>query len=296
METPEPSPQNANAQEKQTPLPGDVAAQIAIRMSEWDIAKQNLPDLLQVTQRSLETVTHLTEYEDDKANRILTAMAFLSAFAAVIFAIIPSRYPLSFPIILLRSESRWEAYLLLATYAGFVLYALTLIFGVAFVLYGMSPRFNVPKSWKPDGKVAEDKKPASRLFFGKIIEVSPTAWANSFVNVEKDALLSAYVKNSVLETYLVAQKIVPKVKWLKRGVALFQVSTIVLACVLPMIVGTLAFVPEPPEHKQPAVQQQVQQIVSPTGDEAQSNESRTGQKPQIDSRVPNNKTPKLKTK
>jgi hypothetical protein len=296
METPQPPPQNTNAQKKQAPLSTDVAAQIAIRMSEWEIAKDNLPDLLQVTQRSLETVTHLTEYEDDKANRILTAMAFLSAFAAVIFAVVPSRYPLSFPIMLLRTGSPREAYLLLATYGGFVLYALTLILGVAFVLYGMSPRFNVPKSWKPDGKMAENKKPASRLFFEKIVEVSPTAWANSFVNVDKDELLSTYVKNSVLETYLVAQKIVPKVKWLKRGVALFQVSTIILAFVMPMVVATLAFVPEPSEHQPLAVRQHVQQIVSQTGDGARSNVPPTGQKAPIDSTVPNNKTPPLKTK
>jgi hypothetical protein len=98
-----------------------------------------------------------------------------------------------------------------------VVYALTLTLGVVFILYAVRPRFNVPKDWKPDGS-----KPGSHLFFAKIIEVSPTDWANAFVNTDTDELLSTYVKNSVLETYLIAEKIVSKMRWLKRGACCYH--------------------------------------------------------------------------
>src|SRR5207248_1780336 len=133
MVRPEQQHQPHNAPKKKARL--DAAAQIAPILRDWTIPKEHLSDMFQATQRSLETVTHLTEYEDDKANRILTAMAFMSAFAAVIFAVLPSRYPLSMPLILIRTGFRGEAYLLLATYGGFVVYALALTIGVTFVLY-----------------------------------------------------------------------------------------------------------------------------------------------------------------
>jgi hypothetical protein len=269
-------------------VPSDAAAQIALTLKNWSIPPEHLSEMFEATQRSLETVTHLTEYEDDKANRILTAMAFLSAFAAVIFAIVPSRYPLSFPVMLIRTGLRRDAYLLLGTYGGFVVYAMTLVLGVAFILHGMRPRFNIPKSWKPDGS-----KPGSQLFFAKIVEVSPADWANSFLNTGKDELLLAYVKNSVLETYLVAEKIVPKIKWLRRGVTLFQVSTIILAMLLPLVITTLALVPEPPERRQKADQQQV---VSPDKSGASSQEQVKGHELRLGSQPPVNQTPSGKTK
>ena len=286
MEMPEQQTQFANPPKKKAPL--DTAAQIALKLKDWSIPAEHLSEMFEITERSLETVTHLTEYEDDKANRILTAMAFLSAFAAVIFAIVPSRYPLSFPVILTRSGFRKDAYLLFGTYGGFVLYAITLILGVAFTLHGMRPRFNIPKGWKPDGS-----KPGSYLFFAKIVEVSPADWANSFLNASKDELLTAYVKNSVLETYLVAEKIVPKIKSLKRGVKLFQFSTIILAMLLPLVVATLALVPEPPEHRQQADQEQ---MVPSDKSSADSQTQVKGHELRLGTQPPVTQTPSGKTK
>ncbi|HWB85069.1 MAG TPA: hypothetical protein VG675_13070 [Bryobacteraceae bacterium] len=76
----ESSSQRSQAQTTSTrSAAGDTAAQVVGILKEWQIPKEQLADMVQATQRSLDTVTHLTEYEDDKANRILTAMAFLSA-------------------------------------------------------------------------------------------------------------------------------------------------------------------------------------------------------------------------
>ncbi|MGO9520374.1 MAG: Pycsar system effector family protein [Candidatus Korobacteraceae bacterium] len=228
----------------------DSAALIDSALKNWTIFAGDLDGFSQAAQRSLDTVTHLTEYQDDKANRILTAMAFMSAFAAVVFVVVPSRYPLSMPLMLLRAGLKAESYLLFALYGAFVLYALTLTVGVAFVLHAVRPRFNVPKGWKPDGS-----KPASYLFFEKIVEVFPTDWANAFVGVTKDDLLETQVKNAILEAYLIAEKIGVKMKWLTRGVMLFFASTIVLAVLLPLVAATLVLVPEQVEPQRQVPQQ-----------------------------------------
>ena len=60
--------------------PHDPVGPIVAALESWKPAAGDLDHLLASSSRSLEEVTHLTEYQDDKANRILTAMAFLSAF------------------------------------------------------------------------------------------------------------------------------------------------------------------------------------------------------------------------
>jgi hypothetical protein len=212
-------------------------------LKEWTIPEGDLQDIFQATQRSLDTVTHLTEYEDDKANRVLTPMAFVSALAGVTFVVIPSRYPLSAPLIFFRSGLTWQALLLSATYLAFSIYALFLIIGVAMILNGVRPTFNVPTTWKREGST-----PASRLFFEKIAEVSPTDWARFFTTATKSDLMSAYIKDAVLESHLIAQKIGLKLNRLKSGFKWLFASTVMLGIVLPLIVATLAFVPERPDQ------------------------------------------------
>lgn len=220
------------------PKTSKYAEQSAL-LKEWTIPEADLGEMFKATQRSLDTVTHLTEYEDDKANRVLTAMAFVSALAGVTFVVIPSRFPLSAPLILFRSGLTSQAILLSTTYLAFIAYSLSLIVGVAVILNAVRPRFNVPTTWKSEGST-----PASRLFFEKIAEVSPTDWAKSFTTTTTSELLSDYIKDSVLESYLVAEKIGTKLKGLKRGFKWLFASTVMLGFVLPLIVATLVFVPE----------------------------------------------------
>src|SRR5258708_1767675 len=66
-----------------------------IRAELVALGTAEIDEILPLAKWSLESVTHLTEYEDEKANRILTAIAFLSAMVGVAFAAIVQRYPLS---------------------------------------------------------------------------------------------------------------------------------------------------------------------------------------------------------
>ena len=70
-----------------------VPAAIESQLNDWNVDPSDMSQLLTQTARSLDTVTKLTQYEDEKANRLLSAIAFLSAFVASLFATIPNRFP-----------------------------------------------------------------------------------------------------------------------------------------------------------------------------------------------------------
>ncbi|MGA2253128.1 MAG: hypothetical protein ABSG53_00575 [Thermoguttaceae bacterium] len=186
---------------------------------------------------SLESVTHLTEYEDEKANRILTAIAFLSALVGVVFAAIVQRYPFSSLAALGRPERHWEAQLLIVVYSSFAVYFVLLSLGAALTLWAVRPRFRIPKVWERTHKM-----PGSFLFFQEILKVSGSDWASAFTQTSPDQLQTQYIKNSILETYLIAQKIPKKLRPLKKGLWLFFASTVVLVVLLPMCVVTISFV------------------------------------------------------
>jgi hypothetical protein len=203
----------------------DPAKEIFDVLKNW-VKPSDLDKFKDLTGKSLDTVTHLTEYEDEKANRILTAMAFISAFAGVLFAAVVGRYSTSY-LQQLWKASHWRFILLTSGYALFCLYALAVSVGVFWSLYGMKVRFNVPKGWKAAGS-----RPNSFLFFEKIIEVSPADWARAFTGTTTattaEDLVFEYVKNNILETYLIAQKIPIKLRSLRKANTLYIAS----ACIL----------------------------------------------------------------
>ena len=206
---------------------------------------------------SLESVTHLTEYEDEKANRILTAIAFLSALVGVVFAAMVQRYPFSSLAALGRPERRWEAQLLIVVYCSFAIYFVLLTLGAAFTLWAVRPQFRIPKVWEHTRKM-----PESFLFFQEILKVAGSDWANAFTQSSPDQLQAQYIKNAILETYLIAQKIPRKLRPLQKGVWLFFASTIVLVALLPLCVITISCVDAVPAGETTASPRH-ESIVSP---------------------------------
>jgi hypothetical protein len=190
--------------------------EIAGNLDAWKPDAEKLDSLFTLSQRSLTEVTRLTEYEDGKANRILMSMAFLSALAGVLFSKFVDKYHH------LLSGELWSIpwLLVLIVYSVFFFYVLLLIAGVIFVLYAVMPRFNIPTDWKHKSGI-----PASFLFFEKMIEVTPTAWADAFSKRPPDTVKSDYIKNSVLESFLIAEKIRIKLGKLQHGLRLLWNST-----------------------------------------------------------------------
>lgn len=213
----------------------DPVAEMVPILQKWQQpTSSELATLDSLTTRSLDAVTHLTEYEDEKANRILTAMAFISAFAGLLFAAVVGHYPPAFLQQLWRA-SPWCFFLLTLSYGVFTMYGLVLSAGVALSLYGMKPRFNIPKGWKSPGSY-----PKSFLFFERIIDVPSADWARAFSSTPVEKLEFDYVRNNVLETYLIAEKVPKKLGPLKRASNLYIVSTWILMLWLLVTAITLA--------------------------------------------------------
>jgi hypothetical protein len=232
-----------------TPVPLSVDdQQIADLAAELAALKpEHVDAILPLARWSLDAVTHLTEYEDEKAKRIMTAVAFLSAIVSVAFAAIVQRYPFSTVVEIRGLSIHANSPLLVALYILFGFYFLLLTIGSAFTLYAVRPQFRIPSAWE-----RTKTTPGSFLFFKEILNVSGKNWGRSFTEKTPDALNTEYAKNSILETYLIAQKIPQKLRPLEKGIACFFASTVILIVLLPLCAFTVAFLEVPPTNPAPA--------------------------------------------
>src|SRR5690606_11119719 len=97
--------------------------------------------------------------------------------------------------------------------------------GAVCVVFAVKPRFNIPHDWGKD-----PGKPSSFLFFRQIVKVTPKAWADAFADKTRtvEDLQRDYIKNAILETYLIAEKVREKLVYLEPGVDLLTWSTRIL--------------------------------------------------------------------
>jgi hypothetical protein len=216
----------------------DTAAALKV-LDSWKMSDDDgeLEVLGELTERSLKEVKALTEYEDSKAQRILVAIAFLAALSGTLFSV-AGRSLLDAHAI--AGIFRFELpvnWLAIGVFGGFALYALSLAIGAICVLSAVRPKFNIPSHW-----AAKDQKtfPPSFLFFREILKVRPEQWVEAYVSRDSKALLREYIKNSVIETYLVADKIRIKLQPLETGVMILLWSTVVLAIWLPIAILAIA--------------------------------------------------------
>jgi len=209
-------------------------------LAAWTPAGQSdeLKELATLTERSLKEVKGLTEYEDNKAQRILAAVAFLAALAGGMFVLASNALAKSQPLganFSLHSVTTWIA---LAVYLLFAIYATLLVRGAAKVIFAIRPKFNIPANWKPDPNT---KFPPSLLFFKLILKVAPEHWVSAYIKSDTPTLRNEYIRNSVIETYLVAEKIKIKLEPLEAGIELIITSTRVLGFWLPLAILAIAF-------------------------------------------------------
>jgi hypothetical protein len=220
------------------------AADLQEDLSKWVPATPR--EYLEGARWSLETVTHLTEYEDEKANRILTAMTFLSALVGVIFAVVIEKCPASQISQLTERGYRLSAVAVTGVYVLFLLYFLILAIGAVLVMLAIKPSFRVPKTW--------GGAPGSLLFYAMIVKASGKEWATAYTGRSGVEVDRQYLKDAIFETYLIAQKIRIKLKKLKWGIWLFIVSTILLIGLLPLAVGVISLMARIIPEKTPAAQ------------------------------------------
>jgi len=193
------------------------------RLDGWVAPDEALDQLEAMSRKSLDEVKSLTEHQDEKANRILTAIAFLSAFAGLLF----------------QTWKAEDATGLLASSVeiSFFLYAVTLVLGALLSIWAIQPQFNVPgrEIWNSKDDVG------SRLFFLLIVEATPDAWISQFDGLTPKQLQMRYIRDNVRETYLVAEKVGLKIARLDHAVLLLKSSVFMLLVSTVLILWSLCF-------------------------------------------------------
>lgn len=169
-------------------------------------------------RESLDEVKSLTEYQDQKATRLLVVTSFLSALSGVLFARFAQEYPVP------DSLTKWDLQTLLvaASYFTFFLFVLSAVSGALVIFHATRTRFKFPQP-DPNEPERELKAPKSHLFFPAIIAVRPSAWAESFVGqrgtsndtTHQTNLSVNYLRNYIGESYLVAAKAADKIRYLE---------------------------------------------------------------------------------
>lgn len=203
-----------------------------------DIDETDHKLLLDRAKDSLEEARKQTEYQDAKAGRLLTIVAFLTAAIGTVFGKFVDLYPLHNGQAPVSETSNWVT----TTYGLFGLYLLLVAAGALVTFHAMSPRF----VW-PNGKDEADKDDVeSLLFFKQVIRTRPEAWAKKFAG-DRGELLRTYYKNYASEAYLISAKVADKLRYLDPGQRLLIWSIRVLLALFISLILTFVKVAPPPK-------------------------------------------------
>jgi hypothetical protein len=214
----------------------------------------DLESILKRTRETLNEVKSQTEYQDQKATRLLTIIAFLSALSGALFSRFVDEFPLSASV---TQFSGPKSLLVVATYLLFILFALSAVCGALVVFHATKTRFVWPILEKSDAYPRAH--PRSFLFYSGIVELRPAVWARAFSLVERaevstnaglskvvvtQSLNFNYVKNQIAESYLVAVKTADKLRYLEPAQNILAFSVKVLA-VWIVLVGCIMVMERP---------------------------------------------------
>jgi hypothetical protein len=197
-------------------------------MQAWAKLKPDDPGLdkaIELAKASLQEVKAQTEYQDQKATRLLTVSTFLTALAGAFYASFSADYPLK----TLGEQPTFHWWLLAATYVAFFLFIFFSLSGAMVTFHASRTRFKYPEEATVEHQSGSTR---SYLFFREMIGVTPEGWANSFVTVEGEGaeqtatlnpnLKVEYLKNYVSEAYLIAAKTADKLRYLQPAQSLLS--------------------------------------------------------------------------
>ncbi|NYF30666.1 hypothetical protein [Sphingopyxis sp. JAI108] len=201
-----------------------------------------IDDAIDLAKMSFSEVKEQTEYQDQKATRLLTVTTFLSALSGALFAAFSTAYPLKMLAIL---SGGWRFALLFA-YLSFLVFVIAAIGGALITFHATRTRFKYSK----EATAARQKgHTRSFLFYREIIAVSPQGWADSFIKkADGKTILHAdlkekYFKNQVIETYLIAAKAADKLRYLGPAQSLLAWALRSLLLFVILIAAIQAFLP-----------------------------------------------------
>jgi hypothetical protein len=190
----------------------------------WDSIKGD-PDLdkaIEFAKASLNEAKAQTEYQDQKATRLLTVTTFLSALSAGLYAAFTTAHPVS----AIADNGQFAEILQIVAHLAFLAFVLAVLGGMLITFHATRTQFKYPESATVE---RQDGLTRSFLFFREIVGVTPAAWANSFVTPATTAkgkpalradLKVEYLKNYVNEAYLIAAKTADKLRFLEPAQSL----------------------------------------------------------------------------
>lgn len=214
-----------------------------------------------LAETSFKTVLDADIHLDNKASRILSAIAFLTAAASAIFA--RAYYPVQITPelqqVITRSLSPYlNAAQIFSTVStvtqnlqklrlslfgfdlallSFSAYIFFVILGSALYLAALGPSLNLQGEFRKQHK---DKSVKSLLFFDKIAEINKDKWLNYWADNTAYQLLEDQKNNFIYETYLIAQKTKTKVQLMSIGSICFRLG---FFCLVPLIASLFSFSP-----------------------------------------------------
>jgi hypothetical protein len=216
-----------------------MLAELNKASADWDAIAVD-DKSLDLARQSLDEVKAQTEYQDQKATRLLTVTTFLSAFSGVLFTRFIDSYRLGEAVKL----PPLQALLIVAAYIAFALFVLAAVCGALVTFHATRTRFKYTDVKEPAKEAGASGYPKSRLFYGPILGVRPEGWMKSFVSVVEQTpgkpvlalspqLQLRYFRDLLLETYLIAAKTADKLRYLGPAQSLLAIS---LRCLLAWLI------------------------------------------------------------
>lgn len=215
----------------------------------WSKLENNdsLKDAIALAKQSLAEVKAQTEYQDQKATRLLTVTTFLSALSGALF----SRFEDAYPVSTVLSQPNWITLLLISCYVIFSAFVILSLSGALVTFHAIRTRFKYPPTQNTED---QEKDPRSLLFYAPLIRSRPRAWINGWVTAGadgdfgerpmlRDDLQQRYFRDLVSETYLVAAKTADKVRYLQPAQSLLAASLRCLFFWLLFLAPTSIFAP-----------------------------------------------------
>lgn len=209
-------------------------------------------EAIELAKASLEESKKQTEYQDNKASRLLTVTSFVSALSAALLASFSDRYPLG----TLNPSGDKTHILLICAYVFFLLFSLFALCGALVTFHAIRTRF---KYTSDEIVTNENLAPKSMLFHKGIIGTGPEGWVNSFVTensnggvIVKNNLKLIYLINYIIEAYLVAAKTADKIRYLAPAQALLAWAMRTLVVFVLLFAASVIFVPKSAPESDPS--------------------------------------------
>src|SRR3546814_14321 len=149
-----------------------MMARVSSDVCSSDLDDSRLHDAVKAGRETLDEVKSLTEYQDQKATRLLTIITFLSALSSILFARFVASHPLHANFAQ-SSVGDYSLLLVVVTYSLFGIFAFLAISGALIVFHATHTQFRYP-----DNQAGVRERASSFLFYKSIIEVPPEAWAD----------------------------------------------------------------------------------------------------------------------